>query len=136
MNPILRNYPHDPVEREAELRKASHYPAGHNAIPSRDRTVWDEERTKASSGAFPTLGVAHAGQTVGELRRRARDSIPAREVVTSRFIPNPWPGRPPIGASSEDIKAYNAHVEALDPKDRPPGLPSYWYGRNGKLILG
>lgn len=119
MNPILRNYPHDPAEREAELRRASHHPAGHNTIPGRDITVWDEERTKASSGVFPKLGVAHAGQAVGALRRRTLDSVPAREVVTEAYFQNPWPGRPSIGASREEIKAYNAAIEALDPKDRP-----------------
>lgn len=50
-----------------------------------------------------------------EFRRTERDRQPPRSVMTGRFFPKPFPGRAGPGAPAEELKAWNAWVESLDP---------------------
>lgn len=67
----------------------------------------------------PSLGLSHAGNSFGGLTRRARDSVPPREIVTEQVFPNPQPDRPGQNASSAQIRTWNLRMLALEPKDRP-----------------
>lgn len=104
-------------EREVRDRKLRiEWPEGVVAIRPHD-----EEMSRAARGTVPTLGVLFSAPHAVDdypFRRTERDNRPPRSVVTERFIPNPFPGRPGADASSKEIIAWNKWITSLTPRQK------------------
>jgi hypothetical protein len=123
-------------KRDDDLRRVSHYPVGHFG-PVRILHLEDEERTRASTGVIPRLGVGHQSHNYPVRFRKNDERKPGRNV-TELLFPVPPARRPKPGASPEEITAWNAFMTALPQPLRLNymGVPVYWIDFKAKDPFG